>query len=349
MATNEQYGSWQGESEFTPAEGNSNQVNVGYNERIISAALGAFLLSSGLGNLTRHPLNGLIKTALGGYLLYRGTSGNCAMYSALGKTKGVSHTQAINIRTSLIVNRPKDEVYAFWRKLENLPLFMKHLASVTEIDQKHSHWEAVIPGNIGKIKWNAEIVKEEPGYMIGWQSIPNATINNAGKVVFHDALGGQGTELEVVIIYHPPAGEIGSGVAKLLNPVFEKIIRQDVMNFKEYIETKHNAKTGTTNTASSALTETMSSGTGNQRMANTENASTNPSPGLGAQMGGISGTKVNDGGIVSSGAPGTMGDSQHNSGQSSNSPSANLGQSGTSNRASGGGQASSNPNENITP
>ncbi len=239
MAQNEQYGSWHADNEFQPFEGGSNVINVGNNERIISAAIGSFLLSGGLSNFLKHPLNGLVKTALGGFLLYRGASGHCPVYSSVGKTKGVSHSPAVNIRTSLIVSKPKDEVYAFWRKLENLPLFMKHLASVTEIDTKHSHWEASLPGNIGKVKWNAEIVKEEPGYMIGWQSIPNSMINNAGKVVFNDALGGQGTELEVVISYHPPAGELGSGIAKLLNPVFEKVIRQDVMNFKEYIETKH--------------------------------------------------------------------------------------------------------------
>ncbi|OLY93474.1 Uncharacterized membrane protein [Cnuella takakiae] len=351
MATNEQYGNFQGESEFTPREYSGNEVNVGNNERIISAAIGAFLLSSGLGSLTRHPLNGLVKTALGGFLLYRGASGNCPMYSAIGKTKGVSHTQAINIRTSLVVNRPKDEVYAFWRKLENLPLFMKHIATVTEIDQKHSHWEAVVPGNIGKIKWNAEIVKEEPGYMIGWQSIPNATIHNAGKVVFHDAMGGQGTELEVVISYHPPAGEIGSGMAKMLNPVFEKIVRQDVMNFKEYIETKHNSKTGQTNTASSAMMETMSSGpsgsTAGKHMADNEKSSTSTTPGMGSQMGGISGTHVDDGGVIGGGAPGTTGDSQHNSGQGGNGGLGKTGP-GTSNLGSGGG-ASSNPNESIVP
>ena len=42
--------------------------------------------------------------------------------------------------------------------------------------------------------------------------------------MFNEALGGQGTELEVVISYHPPAGEIGSGIAKALTPVFEKMI-----------------------------------------------------------------------------------------------------------------------------
>jgi len=269
MVQNEQYGSWHADNEFQP-EGGSNVVNVGQNERILSAAAGAFLLSSGLSNLFSSPLSGLVKTALGGVLLYRGASGHCPVYSSMGKTKNVSHTSAINIRTSLVVNKPKDEVYAFWRKLENLPLFMKHLASVTEIDSKHSHWEAVLPGNIGKIKWNAEIVKEEEGYLIGWQSIPNSMINNAGKVMFHDAMGGQGTELEVVISYHPPAGELGSGAAKLLNPVFEKLIRQDVMNFKEYIETKHNPNAGRSQTTNTATTGTQS-GSGNMAGSNSGN------------------------------------------------------------------------------
>ena len=254
---NDQYGSWHADNEFQSQSG-SGVINVGQGERIASAAIGGYLLSSGLHNLFRHPLSGLVKTALGGYLLYRGVSGHCNLYSSLGKTKGVSQTSNINIRTGLIVNKPKDEVYAFWRKLENLPLFMKHLANVTEIDSKHSHWEAVVPGNIGKIKWNAEIVKEEPGSLIGWQSIPNSMINNAGKVTFHDALGGQGTELEVVISYHPPAGEIGSGIAKVLTPVFEKMIRQDVMSFKDYIETKHTSGSNANQNPNILRTETES-------------------------------------------------------------------------------------------
>lgn len=273
MANNEQYGSWHADSEFQPAEGGSNVINVSNNERLFSAALGAFILSSGLGKLTKNPIKGLVRTALGGYLLYRGMSGHCSLYSSMGKTKGVNHTDAINIRTSLIVNKPKDEVYAFWRKLENLPLFMKHLSSVTEIDSKHSHWEAVVPGNIGKVKWNAEIVKEEPGYLIGWQSIPNSMINNAGKVVFHDALNGEGTELEVVITYHAPAGELGAGLAKLLNPVFEKMVRTDVLEFKEYIETKHKSTENTNDNPNILRSEreSVAQGSGNEMNNNGNN------------------------------------------------------------------------------
>ena len=47
-----------------------------------------------------------------------------------------------------------------------------------------------------------------------------------------------------MISYHPPAGELGAALAKVLTPVFEKIIRQDVLNFKDYIETKHHTPSG---------------------------------------------------------------------------------------------------------
>ncbi|MDQ3277151.1 MAG: DUF2892 domain-containing protein [Bacteroidota bacterium] len=237
MANTENY-NLQSENEFQP-QGSGGLLNVGQTERMVSVGLGAFLLSSGLHNLTRHPLAGLIRTVLGGALLYRGVSGHCPVYETMGKTRGASHTPAINIRTGLIVNKPRHEVYAFWRKLENLPLFMKHLANVTEIDEKHSHWEAEIPSGIGKVKWNAEIVKEKENEFIGWQSVQGSMVDNAGKVTFRDALGGEGTELDVVITYHAPAGELGAGIAKTVNPVLEKMVRQDIMNFKEYIETKH--------------------------------------------------------------------------------------------------------------
>jgi uncharacterized membrane protein len=61
-------------------------------------------------------------------------------------------------------------------------------------------------------------------------------VDNAGKVEFNDAINGSGTELTVEISYFPPAGSLGQGIAKLLNNVFEDMIRKDVTNFKHYVE-----------------------------------------------------------------------------------------------------------------
>jgi uncharacterized membrane protein len=135
----------------------------------------------------------------------------------------------------MIVNRPRNEVYSFWRKLENLPRFMKHLESVTEHDGGRSVWNAKIPGGLGTIGWDAEIVKEEEGQLLGWNSLPGSTIHNAGKVEFRDAAD-NGTEITVIITYRAPFGAIGEGVTNLLSPVFEKLIETDIKGFKEYIE-----------------------------------------------------------------------------------------------------------------
>jgi uncharacterized membrane protein len=212
----------------------SNVLNVGGTERLASAAIGFLLLRSGLRN------GGLLSSVLGGFLLYRGASGNCPVYSRLGLSTGnaVLHkTDAVNIRTTIVVNKPRQEVYDFWRRLENLPRFMKHLNVVTESDNKRSHWEAKVPGGIGTITWDAEVLKEENGTYLSWRSLENATIENAGKVEFRDFMNHKGTEIDVTITYRPPAGSIGSGFAWLFNGVFEKMIREDIRNFKQFIET----------------------------------------------------------------------------------------------------------------
>lgn len=213
----------------------SNVVNVSWPERMISTTLGTLLLTNGVGNLFRNPLSSLAKTAVGGYLLYRGASGNCALYTLLGREPQY-HSGSVNVRTMLVVNRPKHEVYSFWRKLENLPLFMKHLKTVQEHDNRRSHWEAILPGNLATLQWEAEIIEEEENRKIAWRSIPGSTIENAGKVVFEEALGGQGTRLDILISYRPPAGDVGKGIANMLNPMVEKYIRRDVCNFKDHIE-----------------------------------------------------------------------------------------------------------------
>ncbi|WP_207426332.1 YgaP-like transmembrane domain [Pedobacter sp. SYSU D00535] len=208
--------------------------NVNTTERVISAAAGTYILFKGLTTMFKHPFIGLGEAALGGMLLYRGATGYCPIYEKIGKD--TTDLQAIRITERFIVNKPREEVYRFWRHLENLPKFMKHLASVTEIDEKVSHWAANIPGNVAKINWNAEITREEENRYIGWQSVDGSMVDNAGKVEFTDAISGAGTELNIELNYFPPAGSLGHGIAQLFNGWFEKMVREDIMNFKHYVE-----------------------------------------------------------------------------------------------------------------
>jgi uncharacterized membrane protein len=212
----------------------SENPNVNMPERLLSIAGGALIAYKGLKQLKQHPVIAIEEAMVGGMLLYRGATGYCPVYGALNKDS--TDTGAIHISETFMVDKPRNEVYAFWRKLENLPRFMKHLSSVEEQDNKRSQWRANLPGELVKLTWNAEITREEENSYIGWQSTEGSMVDNAGKVRFDDALNGSGTQLTVDISYFPPAGSLGQGIAKLLNGIFENMVREDILNFKHYME-----------------------------------------------------------------------------------------------------------------
>jgi uncharacterized membrane protein len=212
----------------------NENANVNTTERILSIAAGTFIFYKALSNIVSHPFIALQEAAVGGVLLYRGATGVCPVYSRMGKDN--TDVEAITISERFIVNAPREEVYRFWRNLENLPKFMKHIASVEEKDDKTSRWTANVPGELVKVSWNAEITREEENRYIGWQSVEGSMIDNAGKVEFNDAASAGDTELYVEISYFPPAGHLGRGIASLFNGMFERMVREDVINFKHYAE-----------------------------------------------------------------------------------------------------------------
>ena len=212
---------------------NNTFINVNTPERILSLAAGALLIYKGLKNLRDKPILAVTEALTGGLMLFRGATGHCPIYSQMGTD--TSKVENINVKCNFTVNKNRADVYAFWRRLENLPLFMRHIKSVEELGEKTSRWKAKLPGNIGDVIWIAEIV-EDKDYFIGWQSKEGSDIFNAGKVEFKDAPGGQGTEIQAVISYKAPGGALGTQIGKLLNPVFENFVREDVRNFKQFIE-----------------------------------------------------------------------------------------------------------------
>jgi uncharacterized membrane protein len=213
----------------------NDHINVNTPERVLSVMSGAFLVYSGFRSLSKHPLWAFAKLSVGGTLLLRGSTGHCPVYKAVGADS--TKPEVINIKQHFTVDRPREEVYQFWRRLENLPLFMRHIESVEEIDAIHSHWKARFDKSMPPISWNAEIVKEIDNQFLGWHSAKGSALDHGGKVEFHDAPGG-GTELEVVFSYQSPIGNLGTGVAKKFVPALENIIREDILNFKRFIETK---------------------------------------------------------------------------------------------------------------
>ena len=211
-------------------------INVGKTERLVSGIAGAAVIALAL---RRKRLRGVL-FPLGGTLLSRAVTGRCAVNRALGRNtaKGdrvspLARGEGIRVERSITVNRPQEEVYRFWRQLENLPRFMDHLESVTVLDEERSHWVAKAPAGT-KVEWDASIQDEIENELIDWQSLPGSDVDNAGSVHFTPA--GEGTEVRVVLSYDPPAGKVGAAVAKLLGEEPEQQVEEDLRRFKQVME-----------------------------------------------------------------------------------------------------------------
>jgi len=209
------------------------KINLNWPERYISIAAGVKLGFSGLRNLFKSPFSSLLKLGAGGYLMNRGITGHCELYSQMGKD--TTEPVNINIKYSFTVSKPRSVVYSFWRKLDNLPLFMNHLESVDVLDSERSHWVLKLPTGVANVSWVAEIVMDVPGEFIGWSSLPGSVIDTAGKIRFRDTQDG-GTLIDLLITYQPPAGGIGASLAHVLNPVFKNMVDADVQNFRQYMD-----------------------------------------------------------------------------------------------------------------
>ena len=214
-------------------------INVTSPERTASVAAGAGLLLYGA---SRRSLPGLLLAVLGGALIKRGVTGHCEAYQALGinsaqlnSESGVRGDRGIKVVKEITVRRSPQEVYHYWRNLENLSRFMEHVESVRQLDSKRSAW--VVKGPLGhNVEWTAHIISDRENEMISWESLPGAEVQNAGSVWFEPEAGGSSTKVKVSLQYLPPAGVVGAVVAKFLGESPEVQLDADLGRFKELIE-----------------------------------------------------------------------------------------------------------------
>jgi len=137
---------------------------------------------------------------------------------------------------TVTINKPREELYAFWRDFSNLAGVMENVESIEIIDTRRSRWRVKGPG--GKtVEWESVVTEDEPGRRIGWKSAEGADIDSSGVVEFIDAAPGRGTMVRATIAYDPPAGKVGEWIAKLLQREPALQARRDLRRFKQLMET----------------------------------------------------------------------------------------------------------------
>ncbi|MRR11037.1 DUF2892 domain-containing protein [bacterium] len=212
----------------------AHRHNVGKADRVISAMLGAQTL------LRMGKWHGWGKAAAatsGIMLITRAATGHSRVYEALGvSSAGLEQGAGINLDASITIMRPRDEIFEFWRDVTNLPLVMRHLESVDERGDGVTHWVAHAPHGM-TVEWDAQLINEQYGELLAWQSLPESEIEHAGSIHFRDA-GDKGTEVLLRMRYQPSKWRATAfGVAKFLAPGAQAEVASGLRRLKHVMET----------------------------------------------------------------------------------------------------------------
>jgi uncharacterized membrane protein len=216
----------------------THQPSLDRLERWGALAVAAAMIGYGA---SRRTTSGWCLAASAAPLVYRGATGRWppGMNALVGghreTREALSGPRGINLRESIRLECPVEEVYGFWRRFENLPTFMENIVSVTDLGGGRSHWVARGPADV-PVEWDAEIINEIPNKVIGWKSLPGGDVVSAGSVNFDTARGDRSTQLTVSLQYAPPAGKLGSFVASLFGREPSQTIREDLRRLKQLLE-----------------------------------------------------------------------------------------------------------------
>src|SRR5262245_19942789 len=195
-------------------------INVTDAERGVTLFLGGLLV---LRSMVRPSAWSLPQALLGGVLAYRGLRGRSFIYRALrlrtaaesgqGVGPGTS-PQALIVEKSVCIERPRAEVYRFWRALENVPRFMSRVQAVETGPDGTSRWLMKGPGGT-TIEWTARITANAPGELLAWSTLNGSDVRHEGSVEFSTLPGTSGTMVHVWLRYEAVGGKLGALVARL--------------------------------------------------------------------------------------------------------------------------------------
>jgi uncharacterized membrane protein len=132
------------------------------------------------------------------------------------------------IEKTIDIDLPVHPVYNQWTQFEDFPRFMEGVRSVSQLDDRRLHWQAVVGGK--EKEWTAEIFEQKPDRRIAWRSTSGAL--NTGRVDF-EPLGDKRTRVHLRLNYLPEGvvEKVGEAMG-----VMKVRVAGDLERFKDFIE-----------------------------------------------------------------------------------------------------------------
>lgn len=152
------------------------------------------------------------------------------------RTNGSITEDKKSYRAIIIEDHRPDEVFIFFRNLENLPFFIKGLKSISILSPVLSHWEVQLKSG-AKAQCDVAIIEEIPNVMLSWQSVTNAQITSSGSVWFRKGPSGAGTIVKLSMDFDLPGGKIAELSALLTGEDLDSLATTNLHRLKAFLET----------------------------------------------------------------------------------------------------------------
>jgi uncharacterized membrane protein len=144
--------------------------------------------------------------------------------------------RAVDMRVSVVVERPVAEVFEFCRDFENFPQITDLLLSVEDSQDGRSHWSVRSPtGQV--ISWDAVITKYVPNSVIAWESVPGSAVVASGLMRFAP-LSASDTRIDVKVTYRPVRTDLFEAIHALVMPSVSERIRRELPEARQQLANK---------------------------------------------------------------------------------------------------------------
>ena len=121
--------------------------------------------------------------------------------------------RTVDMRMTVVVDKPINEVFEFCRDFENFPEIVDVLLSVEDSQDGRSHWAVRSPSG-ESIEWDATVTKYVPNSVIAWDSVPGAVVEAKGMMRFYPLSPTQ-TRVDISLAYRPMHTGLGDAVRAL--------------------------------------------------------------------------------------------------------------------------------------
>jgi uncharacterized membrane protein len=165
--------------------------------------------------LRRPSLPRAAAAGFGSWLLYQSYTGSNPMLKPLGLRVNPQPAEA-NVAETLVVEeavtiaRPREEVYAFWLRPENLPLASQG---------------------------QTELTRECRGEELAWRTMRGEKLLHFGSLTLREAPGRRGTIVAARLEYVPTGGSLGAVLARVTGRSPQRLVAENLRRARALLET----------------------------------------------------------------------------------------------------------------